>query len=260
MATEGHCLTQVYTAPSTLPNAGRGLFASRSFEPGEIVTISPVLLLPVENIDDGSGYDSSVLMNYVMSIAQASIALVPFGMSGMANHAPSLFETPMGSFTANMKPEWFYWEESMTLPSLQNSSDNSSNSSKETTRATAKTLLELSQQPFTQLELAFRALRFIAEGEELFYSYGAQWQSTWNKHIVDLRDYHRKHRMKKIQIKNEHGDLVDGEYQHPPLFRTFIGDPENLFFSHWHDLVEKNENHSQEDITIHDINQEEKEL
>lgn len=239
------------------------MFASRSFEPGEIVTISPVLLLPVANIDDGSGYDSSVLMNYVMSIKQASIALLPFGMSGIANHAPSLNETTMGSFKANMKPEWFYWDESMSSsPSSQNSSESSSSSSsKETTRPTAKSLLELSQQPFTQLDLAFRALRFISEGEELLYSYGPQWQSTWNKHIVDLRDYHRKHRMKKIKVKNEYGEMVEGDYQHPPLFRTFIGDPENLFFAHWRDLKDENDHRSQEvDNTIHGTHQEEKEL
>ena len=146
----------MYTAPSTVPNAGRGLFASRSFEEGEIVTISPVLLLPVRNIDDGSGHDSSVLINYAMSIEEASVALLPFGMSGTANHAPSPLEKPMGSFTANMKPEWFYWDERMIPPSLQNNSDsnsdiNSSNSSKPLSRPTSKTLLELSQLPFTQL-------------------------------------------------------------------------------------------------------------
>ena len=278
MAAEGHCITQVYTAPSTLPNAGRGLFASRSFEEGEIVTISPVLLLPVANIDDGSGHDSSVLINYVMSIEKASITLLPFGMSGMANHAPSLSEIPMGAFTANMKPEWFYWEENMTSPSPQNSSNNdsdnnsinnNSSNSKELTRPTTKSLLDLSQQPFTQLDLAFRALRFISEGEELLYSYGPQWQSSWNKYTVDLKDYHRKNRMKKTQIKNEQGVLVDDGYQYPPLFRTFIGDPENLFFPHWRDLDEENSssssfssttNHQRDDVAINDKNNEEKEL
>jgi hypothetical protein len=38
----GHCLTDVFIGPSTLPgDVGNGLFAARAFEEGEVVTVSP---------------------------------------------------------------------------------------------------------------------------------------------------------------------------------------------------------------------------
>ena len=116
----GQCLTNLHVAESPLPFAGKGVFASKAFMAGEVVTISPVLVLPRHALELEAEY--SVLINYcitspdIMSIytprrndssadvdaaAAASegegergeprdvlsdVALLPLSLAGMMNH------------------------------------------------------------------------------------------------------------------------------------------------------------------------------
>lgn len=231
LAAEGHCMTQVHVEPSTLPQAGRGLFASRRFAKGEIVTISPLLLLRSEHIDTGVGGDYSVLMNYCMSVPDSSVALLQFGLSALANHAPAPApsSSPVPVFAANMKPEWFYWDEFVeSTPSAIDANKHTNGvdiggQAGHTERTKIRdmvlntTLLELAQRPFTQLDLAFRATRDIEPDEELFYSYGTDWEAAWEAYA----------QANTQPLKNK-----------PVRFRSFIGDPEGLFFPHWLDVLD----------------------
>jgi len=79
----GVCMTYVYVADSLIPLAGKGLFAKKRFGAGEVIYVSPVLLLPKHEVIDAS--KDSVLLNYCiapLSEVDIDIALLPIGMAG----------------------------------------------------------------------------------------------------------------------------------------------------------------------------------
>eukprot|EP01036_Dinobryon_divergens_P040527 gene40527-53596_t len=51
----GHCVTNVIIDESTQPIAGNGIFAKKDFKKGEIVSISPVLILPKHDVAKDEG-------------------------------------------------------------------------------------------------------------------------------------------------------------------------------------------------------------
>ena len=69
--------------------------------------------------------------------------------------------------------------------------------------------------PFAQLDLAFRATRPVAAGEELFFDYGEDWAAQWAAY--------------KDKVRGRRFD------QAVPRFRAFIGAPDGLFVDHWLD-------------------------
>jgi hypothetical protein len=61
----GHCLTDIHVAESAIPFAGKGVFASKSFRQGEVVSVSPVLVLPRHALEMEA--EHSVLLNYCIT-------------------------------------------------------------------------------------------------------------------------------------------------------------------------------------------------
>eukprot|EP01039_Chlorochromonas_danica_P011088 gene11088-12351_t len=142
----GRCLTEVVAQPSTLPHGGVGLFARRDFEPGEVVAVSPVLVMSMEVLSKTKL--SSVLWNYC--IGQPSrfpIALLPIARAALINHHSEL---------ANVMMEW----------------------DGEPPTASVEQLLAA---PFAPLTLAYRATRLIRHGEEILLDYGSAWIETWQR-------------------------------------------------------------------------------
>jgi uncharacterized protein len=66
------------------PVQGRGLFATRTIKPGTCVEVSPVLLIPPEQVDP---VDETVFSKYVFDWDGSSHALV-LGKASMCNHDP----------------------------------------------------------------------------------------------------------------------------------------------------------------------------
>jgi hypothetical protein len=81
----GVCMTHVYVSDSLIPLAGEGLFAKKRFHAGEVIYVSPVLLLPKHEVIDAS--NDSVLLNYCIApLSEVDIAILPIGLSGNAYH------------------------------------------------------------------------------------------------------------------------------------------------------------------------------
>lgn len=140
----GRCLTEVVAQPSTLPHGGMGLFARRDFEPGEVVAVSPVLVMSMEVLSKTKW--TSVLWNYC--IGQPSrfpFALLPIARAALINHHSEL---------ANVMLEW----------------------DGEPPTASVEDLLAA---PFAPLSLAYRATRLIRYGEEILLDYGSEWIDKW---------------------------------------------------------------------------------
>ena len=211
----GHCLTDVYVAQSSLASAGEGLFARRAFQKGEIVTISPLLLLPKESVVAASRERHCVLQNYcIASPTVESTVLFPIGLGSMANHRKEE--------EANLQLQWHFWsgdEESKKKLDPETS------------------LRSLRGRPFAPLDLAYVAKRDIAANEELTLFYGSNWVEEWAGYLGKLVDW------MEVEVDNvTHGSSVDAEGNaqvveifddNVPVFRSFIEAPEGFFPLHW---------------------------
>ena len=80
----GVCISDVYVGYSDEPMAGKGLFAGRDFKKGDLVTISPVVLMNITDVIDAS-FDS-VLLNYGYSCVDSDVFVYPLGSAGVINH------------------------------------------------------------------------------------------------------------------------------------------------------------------------------
>jgi SET domain-containing protein len=70
-----------YAAPSTMPGAGRGLFARVPLRAGERLTLVGVLVRPDSAADRYTHFADAY------KVRAGGYLLVPFGVGGMANHS-----------------------------------------------------------------------------------------------------------------------------------------------------------------------------
>jgi hypothetical protein len=156
----GHCLTDIYVHDSLFPMAGRGVFARRRFTKGEIVSISPVLLFPKEEVIQWS--QDSLLINYCIAFPDSDMLLLPLGTAALLNHQmPEL---------ANVEIEWSTQDPAFESLMQRNVSE----------------LLDFKYAPF---DIAYRATRDIEADEELALDYGTNWIHNWATHLALLNTW-----------------------------------------------------------------------
>ncbi|RYH08847.1 SET domain-containing protein-lysine N-methyltransferase [archaeon] len=151
------CASTITLDTSSIPNAGLGVFATRSFKKGELVSFSPVLALDEELVADT--FDSSTLMNYCLAAEESQVVLLPLAPIGLVNHADE----------PNVYVNWLNWP--------------STNRLEETLQLPVDALLRL---PYAPLDIAYYASRDIQEGEELFMDYGHRWSTAWAEYVQCL--------------------------------------------------------------------------
>ena len=172
------CMDSIRPGPSTLPQAGRGGFATRNFAKGDIVTGSPLLHAfrsffvmydAVEKEDDEDGTTSwtrntnrivgqQLLLNYCFGHYQSTLLLCPYS-AGVAwlNHNQTLRNVvirwaPHGQVGQN--DDWL-----------------------------DRKPIDFKHNHTVHLGMDFVATRDIQEGEELFLDYGNVWEDAWNHHV-----------------------------------------------------------------------------
>jgi hypothetical protein len=197
----GQCLSDVYVGQSLLPMAGKGLFAKRSFKAGEVVSISPVLVLDLDRVVDS--FLESVLVNYCVTKQGAKVALLPITLMAMANHAIKEY--------ANMKIEWFDWGD--VDDSISSRLD-----------LPIEAILEMK---FAPLDIKYVATKDIHVGDELTIDYGNIWMHTWYNFLGE-----------RLQWLEEAGINVDVDVRETvadtmPIFRQPVEAPDGLFPMHW---------------------------
>lgn len=74
----------VYLAPSLIPDAGRGIFATRDFTKGECVEISPIIRL--ERDDPAIANPRSMVPHYVFTFAEGYEGFA-LGYGSLYNHS-----------------------------------------------------------------------------------------------------------------------------------------------------------------------------
>mmetsp|Transcript_21796 Transcript_21796/g.36726 ORF Transcript_21796/g.36726 Transcript_21796/m.36726 type:complete len:437 (+) Transcript_21796:48-1358(+) len=152
------CLSHLYVEESEVPMAGKGVYSKASYDEGDTVYISPVLVLPKQQLRMHE--DSDVLLNYCISEEGSDAALLPIGLTGMLNH---------GGTHSNVRMEWFTGEGDENRLNLP--------------------LSELEDLPFAPLDIRYVATRPIAQGEELLLDYGTAWSQQWLQHLDRLIEW-----------------------------------------------------------------------
>jgi len=174
----GRCLDHIRHGPSTIPHAGRGAFATRHLNRGQVLTGSPLLHIPDrENFitmykiepdpNNPSGrwkrnlrekVGDQLLLNYCWGHDESTMLLCPYGVGvSYINHNQT---------RANVKIVWAKDGELSHNSSILNMDP-----------------LELMGSYKVQLAFDYIVTRDIEEGEEIFLDYGDAWEEAWTEHV-----------------------------------------------------------------------------
>lgn len=168
----GKCQDHIKPGLSTIPQAGRGAFASRDLPKGTVVGYSPLIHMA----DNRELWDipytkgnrkkkrpdyvlQDLVLNYSFGHRNSTLLLTPYGaMVNFINHdkerANVKIQWPSEDLVAH-KPEWL----TKDLEFLRNTHEK------------------------IGLSFDYVALRDISEGEEIFMDYGEEWQAAWDEHV-----------------------------------------------------------------------------
>jgi hypothetical protein len=171
------CLSHLYVEESTIPMAGKGVFSRASYEEGDTVYISPLLVLPKHQLQKYK--DENVLLNYCISEEESDAALLPIGLTGMLNH---------GGAGSNVCMEWHTEQGDASRLRLP--------------------VEELEALPFAPLDVRYVATRPLARDEELLLDYGASWSEQWLQHLdtlIEWNEHNTSHLALKPQFRQPIG-------------------------------------------------------
>lgn len=184
-----------------------------------------MILLTKDHVME-SAKTPSVLMNYCIASAHSSIAIFPFGLGALINHSPSQ--------TANVEIDWYWWNNDGANDDTMNRKLNTS-------------LKDLSLKDSAQLDLQYIATRDIDAGEEIFYSYGQEWQDAWSEYSAEISEWSDKV-FKQAEVRELRAATAteslevnyDGEggidlNSSMPRFLFFIDGLDHLFLPSWRD-------------------------
>ena len=164
----GRCLDNMKPAVSSIPQAGRGAFATRHISKGDIVAPAPLVQLNHNQMEMMDAHDldnpkskiwrvrSQLLKNYCFGHQNSSILLYPY--SPVVNYINHDRE----NYNAELR-----WSE---LPNHQSAWLNQS-------------VDELIELDHAGLIMEFIAIRDISRGEEILIDYGERWQNAWDEHV-----------------------------------------------------------------------------
>jgi hypothetical protein len=179
----GKCLSDVYIAPSTIAMAGKGVYASRNFDIGEIVSISPVLLISKDKL--AATVKDSVLINYCYAHPDSDIFILPLHLTALINH----------HYHSNVNVSWYnnkIWKEAMNTGHIDVES------------TPVEYIVDLS---FAALDVQYIATRPIADIEEIFLNYSEVWINTWAEYLAKRIQAHTD----KLQVFR-HPIYMEGLY------------------------------------------------
>jgi len=167
----GICLDNIRPDQSTIIQAGRGAFATRSLSKGDVIAPLPLIhmdkkkLAMYKEVTHGSGYErehDQLLLNYCYGHPNSTLVMFPYSpITNFVNHN-------FNHSAINAEVRW-------------------SKSKYHKAHWLNMTVDEIISEPYAGLMLEFVALRDIDEGEEIFINYGQEWESAWEKHVAEWK-------------------------------------------------------------------------
>mmetsp|Transcript_2891 Transcript_2891/g.6202 ORF Transcript_2891/g.6202 Transcript_2891/m.6202 type:complete len:776 (+) Transcript_2891:233-2560(+) len=175
----GQCADNIGVGKSTIPDAGRGAFATRFVPSGGLV--SPAPLVHVGDLDTmamftehvynkkdklvpnrSGAYTWQLMLNYCFAHEQSTLLLCPYGLlSSLINHS--------SGENANTRIQWSEKDRMRHPEWLENPIE------------------AWAAEYHTGLQFDFVAKRDIEKGEELLIDYGPLWQDAWDTHVRAFR-------------------------------------------------------------------------
>jgi hypothetical protein len=180
--TYGTCVDSMEVKTSTIPDAGRGAFATRDFKEGTRLTISPMLLIPDDTLmemyeikqtkrkvngkkvkrqefDFNKPIGKQVVLNYAFGHPESSMLLLPLApVMSFINHA-----------SENASNVYVDWSNHPHLMSKEDIGDETVDDLEERIGAGQPTIL-----------FQVVALKDIKKGDELLLDYGVEWEFAWD--------------------------------------------------------------------------------
>lgn len=215
---KGKCVDNIVPKQSTIPDAGRGAFATRFIPKGGLVAPAPVVHIAdkatanmygemigvngnvVRNESDIIG--KQVILNYMFGHPNSTMVLFPYSSNvPYINHHPTEY---------NAKVQWtsdfsfFHHEDWLDKP------------------------VEFLEDQWTAgLMLEFVALRDIEPDEEVFINYGDAWQKAWDEHVEQWKPKSRDSDYNNLTLwttKTEHNSGNAG-YVRADVFNDDVNAP-----------------------------------
>lgn len=174
----GICGDNIREDISTIPQAGRGAFATRALKKDSLVAPLPLIHVPyrkrMEMYRMDNGYDKvknkdivgyQLLLNYCFGHRESTLLLCPYGLlTGFVNHGSG----KRGH--ANVRLQWSDPKRASHQAEFLNSS-----------------VKELVKQKHAVMAMELVALRDIKKGEEILIDYGEEWEEAWEKHVANWK-------------------------------------------------------------------------
>ena len=230
-------------------DSGQGLYTAVFIPKGGVVTVSPVMIIPLHELVQLAD-NSSLLVNYCFVYGNSysditdstatdqapsehetgyykkagytDVALFAFTSGALMNHRPRVHRSHSGAVfnfpddeLANVEIDWYNFN-NYTEENAHESAFNSDGPAVNTTMPTA-TLDTLRDKKYIQVDIVYRATRDIYMHEELFLDYGVQWEKAFLKYLVDTRE-------------------VDIDQTIPVQFKYPMGFPGDRFPTQWQDV------------------------
>jgi hypothetical protein len=208
----GHCLTDVFISDSEKPMTFYGLFARRHFKKGEIVTISPLLALPADEVERVQ--DESLIQNYCFASPGSKVAMLPIGYAAMINDDAH----------PNVEMDWYTWPQVSPLDATNTTTEKDQPAGEGLDKDNLQKCLEsdpselIYEANYSIMDLKFVATRDIFPEEEITMDYGVAWLNKWAEYMSASMSYHA----------NEEASL-----DRNIIFRSFIEPPKGLFPERW---------------------------
>jgi hypothetical protein len=177
----GRCIDNIEGRYSTIRQAARGAFATRSLTKDQVITTSPLHHLPTNRFVEKYHFKDlpnekgelvrtpvsmmgyQVLLNYCYGHANSSMLLCPYGNGvNYINHNQT---------QANVKIRW-----AQDFDIVHNAT---------VVETEPVDVLWWNMKP--QLAFDYVALRDIQEGEELFLDYGDGFEAAWQRHVANYK-------------------------------------------------------------------------
>ena len=198
----GKCIDKVRPGLSPIENAGRGAFAARSLQKGEVILPMPVVpikrgLLDMHNFTNDLEFPGrlirskaittkQLLLNYCFGHPRSSLLLYPYGtMSGLVNHASS-------GMSPNAELAWAT-EPANEFECFHQSSWLGMTPEEVFTK----------RNETTNMMLEIRAIREIEDGEEILLDYGKDWESAYEKHVMEWQENEPSAKEESCDVSDE---------------------------------------------------------
>lgn len=208
----GACIDNIIVGTSTIPQAGRGAFATRYIPKDSRITASPVITISREElylweqvrktkdeiditneIDvalENSGHQ--LLLNYCLGHVNSSLLFYPYSPNvNFINHGSSASSSGGGTGSSNAYIRWS--EHPYHKSDWLNS-----------------TMDEMKSRKYTGLMFDIVANRDIAQGEEILLDYGIDWIESWASHVQECDSMTSSSRNSGVEVDGSNLRFVIG--------------------------------------------------